>query len=430
MSLFSTIPISSPRTLKRVLLLVAVCLPLLLTNGIWAQENTPANDPAQDQPQEQGAPARAQEPAVEPAEPNAPADPPKNTFEKTAVETKPQAAAIPQEPSEEPEPATTPEPEAVEPAPEPAKPTPPPSTSYPSFAVQGEYQGWMVVDGRQQDYSLQVVGTGKNKVRAVLLIGKLPGLGTREFSSASFDGAIQEDGKLDLSSESGITLIYHAGSAQFIQTSPKGETLAQFTKVQRVSPTMGLAPPENAMVLFGEEAQHLNGAETDAEGLLTVGSITDFPVNGFQLHLEFKIPYQPNKSQQGRGNSGVYIQRRYEIQILDSFGEPARFNYCGSIYRQQPPRLVMSLPPEQWQTYDIWFTPAKWNGNQKIANARITVKHNGVTIHDNAAIANKTGAGQQEGPTAKPILFQDHGDPVRFRNIWLVPAEPISAEAN
>ena len=207
MSLFSTIPISSPRTLKRVLLLVAVCLPLLLTNGIWAQENTPANDPAQDQPQEQGAPARAQEPAVEPAEPNAPADPPKNTFEKTAVETKPQAAAIPQEPSEEPEPATTPEPEAVEPAPEPAKPTPPPSTSYPSFAVQGEYQGWMVVDGRQQDYSLQVVGTGKNKVRAVLLIGKLPGLGTREFSSASFDGAIQEDGKLDLSSESGITLI-------------------------------------------------------------------------------------------------------------------------------------------------------------------------------------------------------------------------------
>lgn len=301
-----------------------------------------------------------------------------------------------------------------------AKPAPVP-TQFPSFAIQGEYEGWMKIGNCRQPYALQVVGVGAKKLKATLLIGRLPGRGTYEFQSAQFTGVIGEDGDLLLKSEGGIELHHDAQQQAFLQHgSGPGQYLARFDRVQRTSSTMGLKAPSNAVKLFVETPSGLVNPRVDSENHLMVGTVTDFPVQSFQLHLEFKIPYQPNKSQQGRGNSGVYIQRRYEIQILDSFGEPNEFNYCGSLYRQRPASLLMSYPPEQWQTYDIWFTPARWSGDQKIANARLTVLHNGVKIHDNVSIKTKTGAGQKEGPNPLPILFQDHGDPVKFRNVWLV----------
>jgi len=81
----------------------------------------------------------------------------------------------------------------------------------------------------------------------------------------------------------------------------------------------------------------------------------------------------------------------------------------------------MSLPPLAWQTYDIWFTAARWTPDgKKISNARVTLKHNGIVVHDNTEIPGKTGAGWAEGPEPQAILFQDHRDPVEFRNVWLV----------
>jgi hypothetical protein len=133
----------------------------------------------------------------------------------------------------------------------------------------------------------------------------------------------------------------------------------------------------------------------------------------------------PTARDQARGNSGVYIQRRYEVQILDSFGLDGAFNEAGALYRQTPPDFNMAFPPLTWQTYDIWFTPPYFaaDGKTKLANARITVLHNGVAVHWNREITAKTGGGQQEGPTALPIQLQDHGNPVVFRNIWIVPLQ-------
>jgi hypothetical protein len=185
---------------------------------------------------------------------------------------------------------------------------------------------------------------------------------------------------------------------------------------------LGASADPRAVILFdGSSTDNLEGARVTAEGLLDIGTTTKMPVQDFRLHLEFRLPYMPYATGQGRANSGVYIQRRYEVQILDSFGLDGVFNECGALYRQRPPELNMCLPPLSWQTYDIWFRATRWDeeGN-KIENARITVLHNGIAVHDDYEIIAKTGAGRPEGPEAMPIHLQDHGNPVRFRNIWIV----------
>jgi hypothetical protein len=128
----------------------------------------------------------------------------------------------------------------------------------------------------------------------------------------------------------------------------------------------------------------------------------------------------PHARGQGRGNSGVYIQQRYEVQILDSFGLDGANNECGGLYKQQAPALNMCFPPLSWQTYDITFIAARFDAaGKKLSDARITVLHNGEPIHWQYALKDKTGGGKVEGPEALPILFQDHGNPVSFRNIWI-----------
>nr|QMS48206.1 putative large multi-functional protein [uncultured bacterium] len=95
-------------------------------------------------------------------------------------------------------------------------------------------------------------------------------------------------------------------------------------------------------------------------------------------------------------------------------------NECGALYKLRAPDVNMCLPPLQWQTYDIDFHAARFEGDTKVDDARLSVWQNGVPIHWNVAIANKTGAGQAEGPDPLPILLQDHGNPVVFRNLWLI----------
>jgi hypothetical protein len=142
----------------------------------------------------------------------------------------------------------------------------------------------------------------------------------------------------------------------------------------------------------------------------------------FKLHVEFRVPYEPGGAGQGRGNSGVYVQGRYEVQVLDSYGLTSKNNDCGAIYEVAAPKVNACKPPTVWQTYDIEFTAPKFENGKKTEPARMTVSHNGIVIHDNVSIpVDNTRAGMGGDPaTPGPILLQDHGHPVQYRNIWLV----------
>ncbi len=201
-------------------------------------------------------------------------------------------------------------------------------------------------------------------------------------------------------------------------------------------------PPKGAKVLFdgterslkqnwekqdggGEPAWQVKeaGAAEVSGGSIVTKEKFDEP---FRLHLEFRTPYMPNDKGQGRGNSGVYLQGRYEVQILDSYGIPQDklgMGDCGSIYGVAIAKQNASKPPTVWQSYDIEFHPPKYQGDKKVAPARMTVVHNGVMIHDDQEITvDNTTAGMGGDPkTAGPIMLQDHGNPVQFRNVWVVP---------
>lgn len=283
------------------------------------------------------------------------------------------------------------------------------------YALQGEFVGVLAGEGY---VGLQVVAQGKGKFDAVLLRGGLPGAGWDRQTKEKLNGAREQD-RVTLQSDQRKIAVT---PTQATVTNAVGQTLGRLAKIHRTSPTIGLYPPSSATVLFANgQANELKDAKITAEGWLKIGATTNMPVHDFRLHVEFKTPYQPTQRGQGRGNSGVYIQRRYEVQILDSFGLDGVFNEAGSLYRQTPPDVNMALPPLVWQTYDIWFTAAKFNeAGEKTDNARITVWHNGVPVHDNRSIPTKTGAGQAETDKPLPIHFQNHGNPVHFRNLWIV----------
>jgi hypothetical protein len=165
-----------------------------------------------------------------------------------------------------------------------------------------------------------------------------------------------------------------------------------------------------------------------AEGVLTASPkwdslITRESYRDFRMHLEFNVNDTKDATDpEKNGNSGVYIQQRYELQILNSFGvaeEDYKNSYCGSLYRLKKPDVIANKKAGEWQSFDIVFRAARYEGETKVENARITAYQNGQLIHDDYSIPRKTGVGRKEGPEPRPIKLQGHHNPVRFRNVWI-----------
>jgi hypothetical protein len=292
------------------------------------------------------------------------------------------------------------------------------------FAVQGEYSGRVIENtsggGHSRKYGLQVVAQGGGEFRAVLYAGGLPGSGWDRQTKYSLTGRRGAEG-VELSGQE-VRVIVNEDGARL--GSAERQFVGQLVKVRRESPTLGQAPPPNAVVLFnGEETEYLKGARITEDGLLREGVDLTKLAQDFQLHLEFRLPYMPYARGQGRANSGVYLHKRYEVQILDSFGLEGADNEAGALYREHKPMINMCLPPLSWQTYDIAFTAPRFDeeGN-KVKNARVTVLLNGVAVHRDLELTSATGGGKNvgEGPNPLPINLQNHGNPVRFRNLWMV----------
>ncbi len=289
------------------------------------------------------------------------------------------------------------------------------------FAYQGEYSGLITTaPSKWEEVGLQVVALGNGEFSAMLHSGGLPGAGYDRREHPKYNGRL-EGGRVVFASYP--TRIVVDGSSAVV-SDDRFSSLEQgrLNKVVRSSSTMGAPAPYGATVLFnGTGTEHFENGQMTPEGWLREGTKLKNKYRNYTLHLEFRLPYMPEARDQGRSNSGVYLQSRYEVQILDSFGLDPVYNNCGALYKQRTADLNMCLPPLSWQTYDIDFAAPRFDAaGNKTQNARITVRHNGVPIHNNVELTAKTGGGAQEGPNLLPIRLQNHRNPIRFRNIWIV----------
>jgi len=288
------------------------------------------------------------------------------------------------------------------------------------FFLQGEYAGELQVAGESSaKVGLQVIALGDGKFQAVEYAGGLPGNGWDRQTRRKTNGSLVSRDVAELSG-AGRRLVVRRGIA--VVRDDAGKELGRLRKYERMSQTLHAAPAPGAQVLFfGRDGREFKNGVVTFDHFLVAGADTKEQYGDFRMHLEFRTPYLPKARDQGRGNSGVYIQGRYEVQILDSFGLDGAFNECGALYRQRAPLLNMCFPPLAWQTYDIDFTAARFDeSRKKTANARIKVRLNGVVVQENVEISAKTGAGAAEGGDPRPIKLQDHGNAVHFRNIWIV----------
>ncbi len=310
-------------------------------------------------------------------------------------------------------------------------------------SVMGNWDGeWKNDDGHGGKLTAQVIAEGDDNYKAIftayygpISVFKVSLKGKREKDAVKFGG------KVDLGAAFGGEFDWNGGVAgeKFDGRYTSAKDIGNFTmkKIRKTSPTLGAKPPAGAIVLFDgtnldawQTADRKPAAWRIVDGVMEVtkGSIyTKSAFGDVQLHAEFMTPFLSTARGQARGNSGIYVNRTlestardWEIQILDSFGLDPKDNECGAVYGVRAPSGNASFPPGDWQTFDITFTARRYGDSGELAeNARIMVVHNGTKVIDNLKLVEKA-------PGTGYLMLQDHGNPVRFRNIWLVPSSPAA----
>lgn len=289
------------------------------------------------------------------------------------------------------------------------------------YTLQGEYEGTLA-DGSKT--GAQVVAQGDGKFDVYLLMGGLPGAGWDGKTKLLAQGAINKDSAgaavIATVSGNGWNATLNGGTTLEGKT-PDGKAFT-LKKVIRHSPTEGAAAPAGAIVLFdGTNTEQWQPGKIVEGNLLKWGAHSKKDFGDVKVHLEFRLPFKPKAHGQQRGNSGVKLQERYEIQVLDSFGLMGDKHECGAVYTLVAPLVNMCYPPLSWQTYDIDFKAARYDATgKKTADATVSVIQNGVPVQQDTDIKSKTGVSKLEGTEPRPLELQDHGNPVVFRNVWVV----------
>ena len=315
-------------------------------------------------------------------------------------------------------------------------------TAGPDFAVQGEYVGTV---GGTYPVGIQMMALGNGAFEGIVHGGGLPGAGWDGRSRFYLKG--QRDGKTTrLEGVHGERLKFPnqnfqatirdgqlTGNALMFLNHARKPAL-RCRRVLRTAPTLGAKPPADAVVLFDGSStdQWIDGNIVD-ENLLAEGARSKRTFRNYHMHLEFRTPFMPTARGMQRGNSGVYLQELWEIQVIDSFGwttenrkyeRLSHVGRCGGIHELVMPDVNMCLPPLSWQTFDIDHTASTVddNGRQKTP-AVLTILHNGVVIHDHY-IVPPTPASANPLPHRNHLpgrlFLQQHGNPVRYRNLWVV----------
>jgi len=312
------------------------------------------------------------------------------------------------------------------------------TVAYAEDPVMGSWEGRYLTKGWEgKSPTARVIGLGGDTYRMDLMtdteVGKMELAGLRRGGAAAFVG------QADLRDDKGVVVEVTAEMIEGKMTGRihrKGagdpfDIRFEMQKVFKASPTLGATPPEGAIVLFDGtslDAWTLRPGNPHGGSMHIVSRntmVSKQEVGDHKLHIEFRTPYMPGDRGQGRGNSGVYVLGRYEIQVLDSYGDDPADNLCGGIYRIATPAANACLPPGEWQTYDVTFHAARFNeAGEKTQNAEITVLHNGILIHDAVSLPRATPGGVSDKETETgPLLLQDHGDAVEYRNIWVQPLD-------
>jgi len=306
-----------------------------------------------------------------------------------------------------------------------------------SDPVMAHYEGfWTAKSGAKGRLNAQLRPLSNNQYDGFVLLrrARTP-VAVVNFKPGTFENGVvklagETSGKEaggDLMAKSEAKCEFRDGKLTGTFSGELGEGTFEASKTEQKPRSLGAKPPKNAIVLF--DGKNANGWDQMSwpitpEGALQVGKgniRTKEKLSNFKLHLEFRTPYMPAATGQARGNSGVYLQGKYEVQVLDSFGlYPLQDNDCAAIYHVRAPESNACLPPMEWQTYEITYV----DGNSGTKEPpTITVLQNGVTVIDHAKIpANMVESGNGGGdPQSGFLMLQDHGNPVQFRNIWAEP---------
>lgn len=290
----------------------------------------------------------------------------------------------------------------------------------------GNWTGQWLSGDKEPEIAAQVVPLGEDRYRIIIqnkldvrcapyaVVEETAAAGVLKFETDALFGEIRD--------------------GQFTGGKVDEARLFRMTPAELPSPTLNAKPPRGATILFDgsnmDAWRTTKGWNITEHGtlLVTPGSpdlMSNERFTDMQLHVEFRLPYRPSNRGQDRGNSGVYLQGAYEVQILDSFGLHGYFDECGALYKIAAPKVNACRPPLQWQTYDVTYTGPRYRDDGEVgAYARVTVYHNGVLIHNDLELPRRTGGEDKRARShprqAQNLKLQEHEDYIEFRNIWLV----------